>query len=634
MRRLVAQRGDEGVSDAHLLHRFAVHRDEAAFEVLLWRHGPMVLGVGQRLLGNLHDAEDVLQATFLALVRQAPTIGRREALGAWLHKVAYRTALRARSQRHQRKTKPLTDAPAFESSISGSEHEALVLLDEELQRLPAKYRTPLVLSYLQGLSNREIAAELGCPIGTVFTRLARGRDMIRKRLQRRGITITAAALTAALAESAPAATLSTELVRSTVQAALAFAAGSGAAAVSPQVAALTEGVLKMMWLGKVKLIAAVLALAAIAGSGAGLLTFRASARDQEERKAQATAEEKSAEATNKPAREALRYDGKDFEDWRRLLLTELKPQRRVDGIKALSAFGTNGYAREAAAAVLEVLRAYDPPRHEAGTASQVEMAGQEALVIEAAHVCLTKIGKDATPALVEELRIGNKRSRYQVLDLLRRLVVDLRMDVDPKPVIPAVLKVVQDNDPTIRNLALWALATLDKDGTHASVIVQATKDKESSVRMTAIGILGEYGSKNPDAALPPLLAAAKQKDNWEIQECALRGLREFKPDPAVVLPIVQEALNTDNENVRHAAIGVVGRLGPDAKHFVGKLIELLKKWDNNAEQLAIVQALGEIGPAAKEAVPALIRVREEVEKVRGGGPLYGAINKALEKIQK
>src|SRR5215471_7213856 len=92
LRRVVVQRTDGGLSDSQLLERFARERDEAAFEVLVWRHGPMVLGVGRRVLGNLHDAEDVLQATFLALVRQARSIGRRESLGPWLHKVAYRTA--------------------------------------------------------------------------------------------------------------------------------------------------------------------------------------------------------------------------------------------------------------------------------------------------------------------------------------------------------------------------------------------------------------------------------------------------------------------------------------------------------------------------------------------------------------
>ena len=180
LRRVLGQNGDGGLSDGQLLQRFVSLRDEAAFEVLVWRHGSMVLAVGQRVLHNLADAEDVLQATFLALVRQAPAIVRGGALASWLHKVAYRIALRGRAQcakRPLRQSEPQVAAP-FEGAAE-SRQEELSILDEELQRLPEKYRVPLIFSYLQGLTNQEIAVHLGCPIGTIFTRLARGRDMLR-----------------------------------------------------------------------------------------------------------------------------------------------------------------------------------------------------------------------------------------------------------------------------------------------------------------------------------------------------------------------------------------------------------------------------------------------------------------------
>src|SRR5205814_6651075 len=134
----VARRCDGGLSDAALLERFAVSRDEAAFEVLVWRHGPMVLGVCRRALGKHHDAEDAMQATFLALARQAGSIGKRASLAGWLYRVAYRTALRARRQAGKQPTDPtpVEDLPAPPPDDLVAAHELRLLLDEELQGLP------------------------------------------------------------------------------------------------------------------------------------------------------------------------------------------------------------------------------------------------------------------------------------------------------------------------------------------------------------------------------------------------------------------------------------------------------------------------------------------------------------------
>ena len=207
LRRVVVRRCDGGLGDAQLLERFADRRDEAAFEVLVWRHGPMVFGVCRRVLGHRDDAEDALQATFLALARQAGSISKRTSLASWLYKVAYRTALRARDQARKHVAGPLPpegvpDRPSHDPAEAREMREAL---DEELLQLPEKYRAPLVLSYLQGLTNEEVAAQLGCPVGTVFTRLARGREMLRSRLLRRGVAPAAGGLALALGESATAA---------------------------------------------------------------------------------------------------------------------------------------------------------------------------------------------------------------------------------------------------------------------------------------------------------------------------------------------------------------------------------------------------------------------------------------------
>ena len=305
LRHVIGRHGDGGLSDGQLLERFVRQRDEAAFEVLVWRHGPMVLGVGHRLLHNREDAEDVLQAAFLALVRQARSIERREALASWLYKVAYRLALRARQQRQKRSLGQVAieEVAAPPSCGCDRERDDLSLLDEELQRLPEKYRIPLVLSYLEGLTNQGIAAQLSCPIGTVFTRLARGRELLRKRLVRRGVTLSVGLAGATLAGNSAMAALQVELVRATIRAARAFAEGPGSAAcvVAPNVVALAEGVEKMMGLSRWWFVGATSLLLMVLGSGAGLLAWRGAVREPEKTPART---EIAAQPSKAPAAQA------------------------------------------------------------------------------------------------------------------------------------------------------------------------------------------------------------------------------------------------------------------------------------------------------------------------------------------
>src|SRR5262249_53529694 len=151
--------------DADLLERFAVRGDEAAFEALVRRFGPMVLGVCRRILGDAHDAEDAFQATFLALAKKARGVRKRGAVGSWLYGVAYRTASRARADAAGRQSRerqaPLP--PAADPVQEAIRHDLQAVLDEEMNRLPKKYRSPLVLCYLEGRTNAEAARELGCP---------------------------------------------------------------------------------------------------------------------------------------------------------------------------------------------------------------------------------------------------------------------------------------------------------------------------------------------------------------------------------------------------------------------------------------------------------------------------------------
>lgn len=189
------ERHGEEVSDALLLDRFVEQWDQAAFRDLMGRHGPMVLGVSRRILRDPHAAEDAFQVTFLLLARKAGSVRKRASIGPWLYGVARRVALEARGDA-ARGVPVRSDPEAPPVNIhEGLERDELhAALHEELGRLPQKYRTPLVLCYIEGITQEGAALQLGWPIGTVRVRIARGRDLLRGRLIRRGLTPAAVLL--------------------------------------------------------------------------------------------------------------------------------------------------------------------------------------------------------------------------------------------------------------------------------------------------------------------------------------------------------------------------------------------------------------------------------------------------------
>ena len=174
--RRVAEQAADGATDASLLERFVVGRDEAAFELLLWRHGPMVLGLCRRMLRCEQDAEDAFQAAFLLLARKAASVRRGEAVAGWLYRTAYRIALRVRQTATPPAGRRSAGGGAGRVGIGAGSGLARLrpVLDDEIHRLPAKYRLPIILCYFQGRTHAEAALELGCPKGTVSVRLQRG----------------------------------------------------------------------------------------------------------------------------------------------------------------------------------------------------------------------------------------------------------------------------------------------------------------------------------------------------------------------------------------------------------------------------------------------------------------------------
>jgi RNA polymerase sigma factor (sigma-70 family) len=243
-RKTILRQDGTALSDAQVLDCFVRNRDEAAFAALVQRHGPMVWGVCRRVLADHHDAEDAFQATFIVLVRRAASVVPREMVANWLYGVAHQTALKARALAGKRRAREMPTAHLPETAAPGQDpwDDLRPLLDQELSRLPDKYRVAIVLCDLEGKTRKAAAAQLRLPEGTVSSRLSTARALLAKRLARRGLTLSAGALAALLTEHAASASVPRSVLSSTIQAASVFAAGG---AVSPHVAALTEGVFAM-----------------------------------------------------------------------------------------------------------------------------------------------------------------------------------------------------------------------------------------------------------------------------------------------------------------------------------------------------------------------------------------------------
>ncbi len=286
IREVLGARAAGDTTDADLLDRFVAQREEAAFTALLERHGPLVLGVCRRVLGNAEDAADAFQATFLVLVRKAGSIRKGASVASWLHGVANRVSLEARTRAarrraHENRAKNIGQAdPAADAAT----HELRAILDEELEQLPEKYRAPLVLHYLAGKTKEETARQLGWSEGTVSGRLARARDRLRERLTRRGLGLSSGALAAALSQET-AASVPSALVGSTVSFVSLFTAGEVVAgASSARVFALTERVVRTMFLSKWKLIAATVLAVTAVGLAGGLIYWAHAGQPPQEEK--------------------------------------------------------------------------------------------------------------------------------------------------------------------------------------------------------------------------------------------------------------------------------------------------------------------------------------------------------------
>jgi RNA polymerase sigma factor (sigma-70 family) len=250
-----------GLSEGALLERYVSGGDEAAFAALVARHGPMVLGVCRRVLRDERDVEDAFQATFLVLIRRAGAIRDGDLIARWLHGVAHRVAVRARAHSarrfvHEQSVSELIEVGAAgPASAEAERRELAAIVDEEVTRLPSPLRAPVVLCYLEGMSHDEAARQLRWPVGTVRSRMARARDILRHRLARRGVTADGAALAAALIRPP----VPPEWLDATVRGCLIFAthpATAAATIASARSVAIARRVLQTMVIAKLSYVGA------------------------------------------------------------------------------------------------------------------------------------------------------------------------------------------------------------------------------------------------------------------------------------------------------------------------------------------------------------------------------------------
>ncbi len=286
IQRFLADFGPDGggTTDGELLARFVRSRDDGALAALVRRHASMVWGVCRRHLHNPNDAEDAFQATFLVLVRKAADVPSN-AVANWLFGVSRQTAIRLRATAAKRGRREMQMVKMPEPTVANVRDADLQsVLDEELSRLPDHYRGVVVLCDLEGMTRREAAQQLGIPEGSVASRLAQARAMLAKRLTRRGIACSGGSLVAMVSAGSTSASAPPALVASTIKAASLMAAGQAAGVISAKVAALTEGMVKAMYVSKVKSVLAVVLIGGLTlggiGSGVGFSTNPVAAAPQ------------------------------------------------------------------------------------------------------------------------------------------------------------------------------------------------------------------------------------------------------------------------------------------------------------------------------------------------------------------
>jgi RNA polymerase sigma-70 factor (ECF subfamily) len=590
VRQVIGPPDGEAGTDGQLLRRFVRHRDEAAFLALVQRHGPMVLGVCHRILRQAQDAEDAFQATFLVLMRNAHAIRDADRLSNWLYGVAVRTASKlkvreARRRKHERRAGTLAGGGR---EPDGGKADLCPVLDQEIQQLPKKYRTAVLLCYLEGKTNREAAAVLGCPAGTVSSRLAWARQRLRTRLARRGFAPAVGLAGIGLGEGeigrATAAAVPAELEVRTVQLALEFAAGNAAVGgVSLRVVILTRDVLRaMFWTSWKGLAVMGLVAVSLIGAAVGVYASGMLVAGGPESPAPASQEKEPV----KP--EALK------QEVARLQAEVQKLQEELARLRAKLDAQPNAaepvlFRGKPAASWIEALKDRDP----AYRTDAVKALGG-----------IAEVGRSMIPILIASLKDPGAGVASQAADSLGQLGT---------AVLPALQEVMKTGTDEVRRKATVALGRIGPDAVPA--LAKALHDVDGQVVFSAIELL--FGIGQTDRGAIDALQAAARDNDVQLRRRVMRGTSDFLRDSGrgsvsfpLGSPLLVEGLNDPDTEVRTFALARLSHLsggrGTPVPGLVPALLKLLK--DPKAakplrkDAYELLRLLTRIDPAAKEAL--------------------------------